>query len=143
MGEMTREEALRELRRAQGAMIVSGRTDAADQWKRMDAALDALEAFSTPAGTGEVDRLSVLMGNWLEKDHYSGDEAAEEAAEFVGDARRTLRTLTARVEALEAGLREIERLYYVEGQDASWRAAHMNGIARALLAEKDGSDDSG
>lgn len=50
-----------------------------------------------------------------------------------------------RVEELEAGLREIERLYWREGADASWRAAHMNGIARkvlngAALLRKEGTD---
>tara|TARA_X000001316_G_scaffold12129_2_gene5695 strand:- start:444 stop:704 length:261 start_codon:yes stop_codon:yes gene_type:complete len=24
----------------------------------------------------------------------------------------------------------IERIYYMEGKDANWRAAHMNGVAR-------------
>ena len=53
------------------------------------------------------------------------------------DARRIARVpqmedaLLAAVEALTA----IERLYYTEGKDAGYRAAHMNGIARAALEQ--------
>jgi len=34
------------------------------------------------------------------------------------------------VKHLTDALTLIERLYYTEGKDAQWRAAHMNGVAR-------------
>jgi hypothetical protein len=38
------------------------------------------------------------------------------------------------IERLREALTEIERLYYTEAKDASWRAAHMRAIATSVLA---------
>jgi hypothetical protein len=37
------------------------------------------------------------------------------------------------IERLREALTEIERLYYTEAKDASWRAAHMRAIATSAL----------
>jgi len=42
-------------------------------------------------------------------------------------------TAEARLAEVVEGITEIERLYYTEGRDASWRATHMNGVARDTI----------
>jgi hypothetical protein len=37
------------------------------------------------------------------------------------------------IERLREALTEIERLYYTEAKDVSWRAAHMRAIATSVL----------
>ncbi len=51
------------------------------------------------------------------------------------DARRIARVpeMEAEILRLREGLTEIERLYYTEAKDASWRAAQMRAIAQEML----------
>lgn len=51
------------------------------------------------------------------KVHFAAEAAVQEA-------------VAAERERLTEALTLIERTYYMEGKDAKWRAAHMNGIAR-------------
>lgn len=76
---------------------------------------------------------------------------AHRAATAIRDLRAERDTLLARAEAAEARakaaeerekysderFREIERLYYAEGKDLSWRAAHMRAIAEEHFALRD------
>lgn len=59
--------------------------------------------------------------------------AIDEAVRFIRALMAQRTRQEERVRVLEEALREIERLYWVEGADASWRAAQMNGIARNVL----------
>lgn len=43
---------------------------------------------------------------------------------------------------ITAAFEEIERIYYMEGKDAVWRAAHMRAVAQEMLrALRKGSED--
>ncbi|WP_434286259.1 hypothetical protein [Celeribacter sp. SCSIO 80788] len=71
--------------------------------------------------------------------------ANERAASYKAwDFPADLQAMAVRAEAAEAreaklreGITLIERVYYMEGKDAKWRAAHMNGVARALQDDDD------
>lgn len=68
------------------------------------------------------------------------DEAVAKYAECAGQyagAVDEVITLKADVARLRDALTLIERLYYLEGKDAKWRASHMNGVARDA---QDGND---
>lgn len=68
------------------------------------------------------------------------DEAVAKYAECAGQyagAVDEVITLKADVARLRDALTLIERLYYLEGKDAKWRASHMNGAARDA---QDGND---
>lgn len=74
---------------------------------------------------------------------------ARDAAEIIRALLTERDALQARAERAEAGLveareglTEIERLYYVEGKDAGFRAAHMSGVTRATLAQLDAEPHS-
>lgn len=105
----------------------------------------------------ETDRESLerLAATCERRGHVSpprdpSDYSAFFTCQEVLDMAKCVRTLLARLaeveEDAEARFREIERLYYAEGKDLSWRAAHMRAIAEgyftahAALTEK-GTDN--
>lgn len=49
------------------------------------------------------------------------------------ELRIRIAEMEAEILRLREGLTEIERLYYTEAKDASWRAAQMRAIAQEML----------
>lgn len=92
---------------------------------------DALRAYIKA-----FDGYTLPSSSWLrERSHPAAENAALRTA--LAEAERE------RDEAREA-LTEIERVYYIEGTDASWRAAHMRAVAtefiEAALAQEEPED---
>lgn len=63
-------------------------------------------------------------------------QSEDELVTLHKQAATTLTEQAAEIAELREALTGIERLYYTEGKDAGYRAAHMNGIARAALGDK-------
>jgi hypothetical protein len=130
---------------------------------RTDTGRDAVERYDVierhlSTGLG-AEMEENEYGEWVKYDDYAALLAVKEKAEAeasealnqLDSARHSEECLKKRCEELwaedaalrgklqEAGqaLTEIERLYYTEGKDASWRAVQMRAIANATLATLD------
>jgi hypothetical protein len=62
----------------------------------------------------------------------AGKTVIEEAAKAVADLKLELSATRSRLEEAQSALMDVEKTYYQEGKDATWRAAKMMGIAAQL-----------
>jgi len=61
------------------------------------------------------------------------DAYAKAMIERMAERKNGIKELREEITSLRDVLREIERIYYTEGKDANWRAAHMNRKAYDAL----------
>lgn len=84
--------------------------------------------LSSKSGTGPAQSVECISGYWM-------------ACEY--DRRWPIRLPYASGDRLwvREAMTEIEHLYYMEGREVGWRAAHMCGVANRALAEQEKTDD--
>lgn len=69
---------------------------------------------------------------------HMGDKIAfGSECELMNAAADMLQNLAVQIHKSRDALTLIERLYYVEGKDADWRASRMNGVARSAQNGED------